>query len=170
MERYISESLRGTQMKIHLHQNPTEELNGYTNICLGDDVDGGEITNRNNELDAVVDSAEAMEIVADNVLEFIPIAELMPFLEHVIGKLRHKGTLIITGVDAYTVAKDYVSYKLSIEEFNFLLHGNQCNERDVKMTTLTLHGMVSFLSKQCGLKIIGQQLEEYNYVIEVQRP
>ena len=151
-------------MKLHLHQNPEDELNGYTNICLG------ATENRDEELDAAVDDAEVVELVANNVLEFIPLTDLVNFLEHLIQKLRHGGTLVITGVDAYTVAKDYTSYRLSIENFNVLLHGNQRDAANIKCATLTLHGMVNFLREEFGLTIMRQHLEDYNYVIEAKRP
>ena len=151
-------------MKLHLHQNPTDEMNGYTNICLGT------TDNRDDELDAAVDNAEVTELVANNILEFIPLPQLTNFLTHMIQKLRHKGTFIITGIDAHTVAKDYTNYKLSIEDFNILLHGNQRDDSNIKVATLTMHGMVCFLREDFGLTITRQYLDEYNYVIEAIRP
>ena len=79
--------------------------------------------------------------------------------------MRHGSTIIITGTDAYEVAKDYVNYKISIDDFNVLLHGNP----SIKTATLTLHGLVHFLETVFGLKIIRKSLEDYNYVIEAQR-
>jgi len=151
-------------MKIHLHQNPEGHLNGYTNICLS------KIDNIDDELDTVVEDAEATEIIANNVLEFIPLPKLVDFLQHLIRKLRHGGTLLITGVDAYAVAKDYVAYKLSIEDFNILIHGHQGDEHNTKLATLSLHGMVYFLKDEFALTILRQALDDYNYIIEVQRP
>ena len=151
-------------MKLHLHQNPEDTMNGYTNICLG------EAESRDKELDDVADDAEVTELVANDVLEFVPLPQLTGFLDHMTKKLRHGGTLVITGVDAYTVAKDYVSYRLSIEAFNILLHGNQRDATNTKVATLTMHGMVNFLREEFGLTVIRQHLEEYNYVIEAKRP
>ena len=151
-------------MKLHLHQNPEDTLNGYTNVCLG------EADNRDEELDAAVDDAEATEIVANNVLEFVPLLELIDYLQHIIQKLRHGGSLVVTGIDAYTVAKDYTACRLSIEDFNILLHGNQGDAMNIKCATLTMHGMVNFMRDELGLTITRQHLEEYNYVIEATRP
>jgi threonine dehydrogenase-like Zn-dependent dehydrogenase len=150
-------------MKLHLHQNPEDTLSGYTNICLG------EADSRDEALDDIVDDAEATELVCDNVLEFVPLPDLMGFLQHVIQKLRHGGTLVLTGVDAYSVSKAFVSYNLNIEEFNVLLHGNQRDETNIKVATLTLYGMVVCL-RDLGLTITRQHLEEFNYVIEATRP
>ncbi len=147
-------------MKLHLHQDPEDTLNGYTNICIK------EVDNINKALDDLVDDAEVTELVAHNILEFITLPDLTGFLEHMIQKIRHGGTLIITGVDAFMVAKDYVSYKISIEDFNVLIHGIS----DIKSATLNMHGMVNFLHNEFGLSIVRQNLEEYNYVIEAQRP
>lgn len=150
--------------KIHFHINPDDELGGYTNICLG------LVDNRNDEVNAHVDDAEANEIILNNVLEYILLTEITDFLGFIIGKLRHDGTLVITGVDAYTVAKDYVAYKLSIEDFNILLHGAQQDEHFIKTATLTLHGLVNFLQEEFGLEVVRKTLEDYTYVIEAKRP
>jgi hypothetical protein len=151
-------------MKIHVHINDEDALSGYIDICLG------QVQDRDGELDAHVEDAEANEIILNNTLEFIPLPELTGFLTHVVKKLRHGGSLIVTGVDALSVAKDYSQYKMSIEDFNILLHGNQQDANNIKTATLTLHGMCNFLANDFGLKIIRKGLEDYNYVIEAQRP
>ena len=151
-------------MKLHLHQNPEDALNGYTNLCMG------ETENRDTALDDIADDAEVMELIADDVLEFVPLPSLLGFLEHIIQKLRHGGTLVITGVDAYLIAKDYADYKLSIEDFNILLHGNQRDDKNIKVATLTLHGMVAYLRDNLGLSITRQCFDEYSYLIEATRP
>jgi len=151
-------------MKLHLHLKPEDELNGYTNICLSETSDWSK------DLDDQVDDAEVTELIANNVLEFVPLTKLIDFLAQMIRKLRHDGTIIVAGVDAYTVAKQFANYKLSIEEFNVLLHGLQQTDNDVKLATLTLHGMVNFLKEEFGLTIIRKNLEDYNYFIEAKRP
>ena len=151
-------------MKIHLHQNPEDELNGYTNICLGQAAD------RDEALDAVADDAEVMELIANNILEFIPLTKLIYYLEHLVKKVRHGGKIVITGIDAYAVAKDYTSYRLSIEDFNLLLHGNQRETSEIKCATLTMYGVAVFLREEFGLTITRQNLDDYNYVIEATRP
>ena len=151
-------------MKVYLHHNHEDVLSGYNNICLGETDD------RCAEIDVVIDDAEAIEIIANNVLEYVPQSEVIEFLTKIVNKLQHGGTLIITGVDAYTAAKDFVSYKISIEYFNALLHGGQEGGEKTKHTTLTLHGMVNFLQTRFGLKIISKVLEEHNFSIEAQRP
>jgi hypothetical protein len=118
-------------MKAHIHINHEDALSGYTNIELGS------ADNWDEALDTGVDDAEATEIIINNVLEFVALPGLAGFLEHIVRKLRHEGTLIITGVDAYLVAKDFLSYKLSIEEFNMFLHGKQNDAANVKKATLT---------------------------------
>lgn len=150
-------------MKVHLHHNHDDVLNGYFNVCMSETDDP------RAEIDATVDDAEATEIIANNVLEYVPQAQIVTMLNQIIGKLRHGGELVITGVDAYTVAKDYVAYKLTIEAFNILLHGDQQGAH-VKQTTLTLHGLVNFLREQFGLEIVEQGLDEYTFSIKARRP
>jgi len=59
--------------------------------------------------------------------------------------------------------------RMSIEDFNILLHGNQRDTVNIKTATLTLHGMVNFLQEDFGLTIVRKTLEDYNYVIEAKR-
>jgi hypothetical protein len=136
-------------------------MNGYENISLGQTDDPLA------ELEASAHDAQSTEVIANNVLEYLPLTDISKFLDCVVSKLRHGGTLILTGVDAYTVAQDYVAFKLTIEDFNLLLHGHG---DFVKKGTLALHGLVNYIKQEFGLKVISKTLEEYNYVIEVQRP
>lgn len=148
-------------MKLHLHFADAEPMNGYENISLGT-ADDPLVA-----LEVSAYDAQATEIIANNVLEYLPLTNISKFLDGVVRKLRHGGTLILTGVDAYTVAQDYVAFKLSIEDFNLLLHGHG---DFIKQGTLALHGLVNYIKQEFRLKVISKTLEEYNYVIEVQRP
>ena len=151
-------------MKLHVYHHPdTEPLGGaYTSVCIA-----------TGSLD-IAEDAEVTELVANDILEYIPLTQLNEFLAAMITKLRHGGTMIITGVDSYSVAKDYVAHKLSIEDFNILIHGYNDSAReghtDSKCATLALQGLVSYLKTEFGLKIVRQGLEDYKYMIEVQRP
>ena len=151
-------------MKLHIFHHGMDELNGFTNLCLSqtDDKDG--------ELDAAVDDSEATEIVLSEALDYIPLSDLADFLDHVIKKLRHGGSITIIGTDAFTVAKNFAQYKLPIEEFNILMHGGASKPHHIKTATLTMHGVVNFLRTEFGLKVLRQSLEDYTYVIEAQRP
>lgn len=150
-------------MKVHIHQDHDNVLSGYYNICASE-TEALEL-----EIDATVEDAEATEIILNNTLEFLPQAEIVVILNQLVRKLRHGGVIILTGTDAYAVAKKYANYKMSIEEYNVLTHGPQDGSQ-VKKTTLTIHGLVNFLTKQFGLQIVNQGLEEYTYSIEARRP
>ena len=147
-------------MKLYVHLNPEHAMTGYTNLCVG------QSENVLEDLDTLVDDAEATEIILDGVLEYIALANISKTLDRVIRKLRHAGTLIITGIDAYTVADHFSRLILNVEEFNVLLHG----ESTPKLTTLTQSGVLNYCKNIFGLIVVSQSFEEYTFVIKVKRP
>jgi len=149
-------------MKLHLYHRENDVLAGYTNVWMG-------VENARQKLDELVDDAEVTELVANNILEYVPLEHVSDFLAHMLRKLRKNGTIIITGIDAYSVCKDYVEYKLTLEDMNLFLHGEQQSDTDIKMTTLALHGLANHIEQEFGMKILRKTIEDYTYIIEAQR-
>jgi hypothetical protein len=171
MERNLLQGSRDRKMKIQLIYVPEEQLGTHLNICptitKNDETDilkCGEVTN----LDGFVNDAQAMEIVVNNVLDYISLSDVMNTLDHWIKKLRHGGHLILSGIDAYLIAKAFTEYKISIEEFNILLHGPQNHPLTTKRVNLTVHGLANYLTEK-GLYIIRKRIDVYDYVIEAAR-
>ena len=150
-------------MKLRLYLSPQVELSGYTNLCLDGVKDYAEAINE------AVDDAEVIELVVDNTLEYAPQTETMSLLECMIRKLRHGGTIIFTGVDAYTVAKGFTTYNITVDEFNLALFGIPTPNVPPKAVALTLSGLANYLEQKFGLKIISKSLDRASYVIEAQR-
>jgi hypothetical protein len=151
-------------MKVHIYHHGAEEQPDAVNICLDAVPDGVEALNE------LVDNAEAIQIILEEALDYVPLTKLADFLETTVRKLRHGGTLIVVGTDALAVAKDFSQYKIPIEEFNVMLHGGEQGPHQVKTATLTMHGVVNFLRNEYGLKILRQTIDDYTYVVEAQRP
>jgi hypothetical protein len=148
-------------MKVHLHINPEEAMSGYTNICLG-------YNHWKEEVDVRVSDAEAKELIANNILEYVKLSDVLNTLEYLISKIRHGGRLIISGTDIDSVAQDYCQHKLTIEELNILIHGDQRDISNVKLVTLSMNDLISFLTKS-GFNILRKTYHEYIYIIEAQR-
>lgn len=152
-------------MKLHLHFLPDSFLEGFdVSICLSSTSD------LIAELDALVCDAEAIEIIVDDVIEYIPMSDLIEVLGKIVKKLRHDGEIIITGVDANAVAQDFASLKLSIEDFNILIHGKQSDRDTCKLSTLTQTGVVNFLTQTFGMKILEQRFEDHTFIVKAKRP
>ena len=64
MERNIPHSNKGNQMKLHLHHRPNDVITGYTNMCMDNEEAYA-------NLDTQVDDAEVVELIANNILEYI---------------------------------------------------------------------------------------------------
>ena len=157
-------------MKINLLYGHGDLLQSHINIHPfaleeTDNLKIGDIRN----LDRVVADAEATEIIAADVIDYLGLDDINPTIDHWIKKLRHQGTLIIGGCDSYDAAKALVQYEIDLETFNMLIHGTQDAPHLFKKTCLTLPGLVDYL-EQHGLKIIKKRRNGLNYVVEAQRP
>jgi uncharacterized protein YeeX (DUF496 family) len=117
-------------------------------------------------IDSIVYDSEAKNIYLDNLLEYIEEKDIYIAIEKIVKKMRKKGTLLITGIDSYIVAKDYVSKRLTNKEYNRLVYGESgC----FKKNSLSLHELSNFLQDKFGLKIITRNIEDYQYIVEAKR-
>lgn len=140
-------------MKINLTMGNDPPKTGYENLT---DV---------RNLDSTVCDAEATEILALDVIDYIPIDKTNKTLDHWISKLRMGGKLIVGGVDAFSVAKAFSSYQIGINEYNELIHG----VNRLRLVSLTMGGLVDYFKTKHELKIIKKRYYEFSYFIEVER-
>ena len=152
-------------MKINLLYGHGDQLQGYITIhpFAVEETDSVRIDDVRN-LDRVVEDAEATEIIAADVIDYLGLDEVNPALDHWIKKLRHGGTIIIGGCDSYDAAKALVQYEVDLETFNMLIHGTKDAPHLFKKTCLTLPGLVEYL-EQHGLKVIKKRRNGLNYEI-----
>lgn len=141
-------------------------MNGYLNI----DPLGGEgkqsLDFRN--LDPVCDTAECTEICAPDILDYIHISEVIDVLRNWVSKLRHGGTLIVGGFDAYEVCCGVVSGQLDTIEFNNIIYGVRPLHPIVKCGMFTRHDIESIL-RELGLQIIHKRVESRKFTVEAKR-
>lgn len=140
-------------MKINLIMGDGPSKTGYKNV-------------RNvQNLDMAACDAEVTEILAIDVIDYIPINETNKTLDHWVSKLRMGGKLIVGGVDAFSVAKAFSVYQISIDEYNELVHGGD----KPRLVSLTMGGLISYFEQKHGLKIIKKRYDGFSYLIEVER-
>ena len=153
-------------MKVHINVGKPA-INGYINLdpMGGEDKCVGQITNING----IAEDAECTEILADDILDFIPSNEILNTLRHYVGKLRHGGKLIIGGTDLHSVCQAIVTKQLNCVEANHLLHGEQNNTWAFKYGQINLDDLVKLLS-DLGLKIMKKRLNSYKMCVEAIRP
>ena len=166
MEQGVRRSIQNTlyrkiQMKINILIGGADK-NGYLNISALKDL---EIRN----LDEYVDNAECFEIIAEDIVDYMPKQELPQVLDNWVSKLRHQGTIVIGGTDVYEVCKMFAQEALSLEELNNLMHGEQSQGWDVRLNQLTLQQMCSELEGR-GLKVLKKRINGFKFSVEAERP
>jgi len=142
-------------MKVHISVK-NKPLEGYLNLDY----------NSIDQLVDKVDDAEALEILVEDMINYIPLNEMAQFLKILVSKLRHSGILKITGTDAYEIARSYVNGIISIKDLNDLLYsGNDVT----KTCAVTLHDLAGSFQEKSEFRILKKRLHNCNFCLEVQR-
>ena len=148
-------------MKINLKLGGKDK-NGYLNI---DGLKGMELRN----LDEYVDDAECIEVLAEDILDYLQINEARSVLAHWISKLRHGGKLIVGGTDIAEVCRMFYKRAIDLESLNEILHGNFQEAWSVKLSHTTMEELASFLESQ-GIKVTKKRIEGFKMIVEGERP
>lgn len=153
-------------MKLNLLRNSNRVMSGHLNVDIlpGENKVQGDIAN----LDPLVDNASCTDIVARNVLEYVPHPEIVNILNHWISKLRHGGKLTIVTTDLRSIAKSIIRDALEPSDYLSLLYGEQRNAFDIKRSILTL-GTLSALLESAQLKITNKSMDSFEFSITAER-
>tara|TARA_Y100000401_G_scaffold109082_1_gene104953 strand:- start:1409 stop:1873 length:465 start_codon:yes stop_codon:yes gene_type:complete len=154
-------------MKIRITVGEEEKLNGYVNVDPITKFDGLAVDIRN--LDNVASDAECTEIIAEDVIDYLEKEESLQVLSHWIKKLRHKGKIVVTSVDAHEVAKAFFRKEMDIKTFNRAIHGNFLQPWDVKMSHATLEELDHVFSSS-GLVVTKKRTNGIKLIVEAERP
>src|ERR1044072_4853402 len=96
-------------MKINLLYNSNNLLSGFINIdplASPEEIKSGKkIVSFLDNLDGVVEDSECTAILAEDILCYIPAKDVGGAIDNWIRKLRHKGTLIISGYDIFEICR-----------------------------------------------------------------
>lgn len=156
-------------MKINLLRNSNDIINGYLNIDPfaqpGENKVAGDITN----LDSWCEDAEATEIIARDVIDFLDPPTVNNALSNWLKKLRHGGRLVIGGVDLYEVGKAITEFEINGDQAMKLLHGEQVKPGDVRKSNTTMKDMIQTL-QNFGLRIISKRSDSFMFSITAERP
>lgn len=102
--------------------------------------------------------AECEEILLDQVIG--NVEDPVKTVTDCVKKLRHDGTIIITGPEAFVIAEAFVIGAIDINRYNQLVkHANM-------FTIDTVRGLLESL----GLRITKKRIEDFEMVIEGTRP
>lgn len=158
-------------MKVNLMYGQGDVLHTHLNINpFAEEVVEGKIVRSDiKNLDRFLDDGELSELVALDVIDYLPIVEIERILQNWTNKLKHGGRIILGGTDLFEVAKSLSQYRLDIAEANRLLHGSQAKPFMLKRISFSAVGLSTFLTEKFGLQILKKRINNYEFVIEAQR-
>jgi predicted SAM-dependent methyltransferase len=169
-------------MKINITLGGAGYKAGYVNIDptlkrLGEDV---VLENANDDqtniikadvrnLDEVSLDNECLELVAEDILDYLQINEARSVLAHWISKLRHGGKIIVGGTDIAEVCRMFYKRAIDLESLNEILHGSFQEAWSVKLSHTTMEDLISFLESQ-GIKVTKKRIQGFKMIVEGERP
>jgi hypothetical protein len=118
-------------------------INGYNSIDLATQAIDF------NNMDTICEAAECIEMIMDEVLNFIDIQQIPGVVAKLISRMRKGGTMIVTGLDINEIAKSYINGIWSIADLNLVLFGTG---RIKKMSCFS-HNDIQNIIVSNGLKI-----------------
>ena len=134
-------------------------INGYNSIDLATQ------TIDFNNMNTVCEASECVELILDEVLNFIDLQQIPNILQKLISRLRKGGKVIITGFDINELTKSYLNGILSIADFNLVIFGN-CR---VKKVCCFSHNDIQNIITSNGLKIQSVDLVGGKFTIIAKR-
>lgn len=156
-------------MKLNLIFGSNGIRSGYHNIDpFPNGVDGtqrGDVAN----LDWAVSDAECMEIIAIDIIDFVPRTEQHNVLSHWIKKLRHGGIITVGGIDLLLLSKAIVSREVGVSDAAELIYGDQDLPWKYRKNAQCLSMMSQFFADS-GLKITQRRMKGFFYVVTGERP
>ena len=150
----------GDVLHTHLNINPfAEDANGKT--IIRDRVDN---------LDKYADDGELEELVARDVLDYLPLSAVEKSLENWAKKIKVGGKIVVGGVDLYEVCSDFSNYKIGVAKANFLIHGKQdVKSYLIRKSNFTALGLSMYFEQQFGFSITKKIVSDYQMCVEAIR-
>lgn len=162
-------------MKLNLLMYSDNILGGYTNVdpypvqsnneqSFTEEKVQGDVQN----LDWLVDDGECDEIIADDILDFVPINKKVEVIQNIARKVKFGGKLTLGGIDSYEVSKAYSLLNINMEEALFLLYGDPNYPFGNRKGCFNLLSVVDMLG-QMGFKPLQKRILNYKYSIVAER-
>ena len=142
-------------------------LTGYVNIDPLAKNEPNKIAADFGNLDSLIHDSEATEILASEVIQYIPFNSVPKVLENWAKKLRINGRISVGGYDVTEACKSYANKTCSLEDLNFLLDG-------YPSTPLAISSAISMsfirnILESFGLKILKQRKNGHHILVEAVR-
>lgn len=152
-------------MKLNLTLEAGSPRSGYVNINpLADPNDPNFIRANVNELGIYVDDGEAKEIIALDLIDFVPIQEKENIVRHWLSKLALGGTITIGGNDLGQIARAHALNQIDLGQTAELLYGNQ-----LQRSGLVTCSQMRKILEGGGLKVLSARLNNFSYHVIAER-
>ena len=158
-------------MKLNLLRNfdPNNCLTGYVNLCNNAPPNNEECKQSDLiNLDPFCCDAEATEIFADDLIDYLNPQAIHMIFDSWIKKLGHGGKLVVTGIETYSVCKAANLRAIDIGNLNLLLRGSIDNPFMAKKFTYNIEDIVG-LMKSKGLKVVKASINDLRYCVVGER-
>ena len=157
--------------KVNLIYGQGDVLHTHININpFSEDADGENIIRANiMNLDEHVDDAELSELIAADVIDYIPLNEVNDVLSNWAKKIRVGGKIVLGGTDLVEVCKAMSQYRISITDANELIHGTQLKPYLIKRATFTAIGISDYLEGNFNFTTTKKSVNNYKMIVEAKR-
>ena len=156
--------------KINLMYGPGDVLHTHLNINpFAEEEDGKTIVRGDvKNLDKYCDDSELSELIATDVIDYIPAYENRETIDNWIKKIRLGGKIVIGGIDMFEVCKSVALYETDNFEANILLHGEQTKPYMMRKCNFTAIGLAEYLEEK-GIQVIKKRIHNYKMIVEGKR-
>lgn len=142
-------------------------LTGYVNIDPLAKNEPDKIAADFGNLDNLIHDSEAVEILATEVLQYIPLDTIPKVLENWVKKLRINGKISVGGYDVTEACKSYANQTCSLEDLNVLLYGDPSTP--IAISSAISMPYIKTMLQRFGLKILKQRKNGYHILVEAER-
>lgn len=119
-------------------------------------------------LDKYVEAAEANEILAIDIIDYVEQSYIGEALTNWVSKLRIGGTITIGGLDLHEVCRKFARRQIDLADANSLLYGTQENPFMHRKSSLSIDAVVGQL-KTFNLYIDSKKFEQNFYYVKARR-
>ncbi len=116
------------------------------------------------DLSQFVAPGEAWEILADKIIDYLPIPNIAQTLQYWGSLLRHNGKMIVGGTDLSILSREMYLGNISVQDYNNIVYGTIARKSSINH----MIGIVDLL-KSFDLNIEKQRINGVNFIIEAKR-
>lgn len=149
-------TIRGNLLNGYMNLDPTSQGQQEPDRILCDPTN----------LDPLIDHNEAIEFLANDTLDYLPLPARQPTLNHYLCKLAHGGLFIITGLDLHEVCRLVGTGKLlDTLQINSIMYGDKVS----KKSAVTMDDTASMIMQTGQYNIEKVSFSNLQWVITARR-